>query len=77
MPPPLVPLGDQNVTPEILQDLVNLYRFPKRLPIPIQYPDGTRRRAEEITAIPRQADIREDGRPVLVVGLSMSTPGKV
>lgn len=77
VPSPLVPFGDQDVAPKILQDLVNLDRFPKHLPIHVQLPHRTRRRTEKVAAVPRQGDVREDGGTFLVVRLSVGTPGEV
>lgn len=77
MSPPLVPLGDQDVAPKILQDLVNLDRFPKHLPIHVQLSHRTRRRAEKVAAVPRQGNVREDGGALFVVRFPMGTPGEV
>jgi hypothetical protein len=77
VPSPLIPLGHQNVAPEILQDLVDLDRFPKHLPVHVQLPHRTRRRTEKVAAVPRQGNVREDGGTFLVVRLSVGTPGEV
>jgi hypothetical protein len=77
VPPPLVPLGDQDVAPEILQNLVDLDRFPKHLPIHVQLPHRTRRRTEKVAAVPRQGNVREDGGALLVVRFPMGAPGEV
>jgi hypothetical protein len=60
VPSPLIPLGHQNVAPEILQDLVDLDRFPKHLPVHVQLSHRTRRRTEKVAAVPRQGNVRED-----------------
>jgi hypothetical protein len=75
--PPLVPLGDQDVAPEILQNLVDLDRFPKHLPIHVQLSHRTRRRTEKVAAVPRQGNVREDGGALFVVRFPMGTPGEV
>lgn len=77
MSPPLISLCDQNVAPEILQDLIDLDRFPKHLPVHIQLSHRTRRRTEKVAAVPRQGNVREDGGTFLVVRLSVGAPGEV
>lgn len=76
MTPPFLSLGDDNVTPEILENLIHLDRFPKRLPIHIQLPHSAGGRTKEVRFLIHHGDIAEDGSSMTVVGFSAGTPGK-
>jgi hypothetical protein len=77
MPPPFLSLGDDQILPKPLQQLVNLCRFPKRLPVRIQNPDRPGGRHVQINVVPEEGNVTQDGSPRSGVGETFGVPDRV